>query len=82
MNDNLKNIIVSLIFIILIVGMLAVNVLKEDTVVSISERRKLEQFPEFTFANLTSGKFFEKFDKYVTDQFIERETFRKTKVLV
>lgn len=82
MNDNLKNIIVSLIFIILIVGMFAINILKEDTEVSVSERRKLEQFPEFTFANLTSGKFFEKFDKYVTDQFIERETFRKTKVLV
>ena len=56
MNDNLKNIIVSLIFIILIIGMFAVIVLKEDTVVSIYERRKLEQFTEFTFANLTSGK--------------------------
>lgn len=82
MSDKLKNITVSLIFIILIIGIFVVNIVKEDTEISVSERRKLEQFPEFTFANLTSGKFFEKFDKYVTDQFIARETFRKTKVLV
>lgn len=81
MNDNLKNIIVSLVFIILILGMFMINILKEDTEVSLSERRKLEQFPKFNFTNLTNGKFFEKFDKYVTDQFIERETIRKIKIL-
>ena len=82
MSDNLKNIIISLIFVILIIGIFVANILKEDTEVSISERRKLAQFPEFSFVSLASGKYFEKFDKYVTDQFIERETYRKTKVLV
>lgn len=82
MSDKLKNMTVSLVFILLIIGMFIVNMVKEDTEISVSERRKLEQFPKLTFANITSGKFFEKFDKYVTDQFIERETFRRAKVLV
>lgn len=82
MSDKIKNIIVSLIFIILIIGMFVINLAKEDTQISVSERRKLKQFPTFTFSNLTNGKFFKEFDEYVTDQFVKRETFRKTKVLV
>lgn len=81
MNDKVKNIFVTFIFVGIIVAMLFVNILKEDTLVSVSERRKLEQFPEFSIAKLFNGTFFEKFDEYVTDQFIGREMFRTTKVL-
>lgn len=81
MKDNIKNIVVSVIFVLIIVSMLIINIVKEDTLISISERRKLEQFPKFSFSSLVNGSFFNKFDTYTTDQFVARELFRKTKVL-
>lgn len=81
MNDKVKNIMVSILFVLVIISMLIICVAKEDTLISVSERRKLEQFPEFTIKSLTNGTFFSKFDTYTTDQFVARETFRKMKVL-
>lgn len=81
MTEKIKNILVITTFVGAITIMLLVNIIKEDTQISVSERRKLEQFPEISFAKIVDGSFFSKFDKYVTDQFVARETFRKTKVL-
>lgn len=44
-----------------------------------SERRKLEQFPEFTIETLMSGKFTNNFEKYTLDQFPMRDSFRTLK---
>lgn len=81
MTDKVKNISITLIFVIIIIAMFLINIFKDDTLISVSERRKLEQFPEFTITKLFNGTFFSKFDKYVTDQFIGREIFRTSKVL-
>lgn len=81
MKENAKNIVLIVLFILAIVGMLIINVIKEDTLISVSERRKLEQFPEFSLSKLLDGSFFGKFDTYTTDQIIGREVFRKAKVL-
>lgn len=81
MIEKTKNIFVIITFVGAITIMLLINIIKEDTQISVSERRKLEQFPEISFSKIIDGSFFEKFDKYVTDQFIARETFRKVKVL-
>ena len=81
MNDKIKNIVVSLLFVLIIVSALIICIVKEDTLISVSERRKLAQFPEFSISSLLNGTFFSKFDTYTTDQFVARETFRKTKVL-
>ena len=62
MNDKVKNIMVSILFVLVIISMLIICVVKEDTLISVSERRKLEQFPEFTIKSLTNGTFFSKFD--------------------
>ena len=80
MNDKNKNIIVTIIFSSFIIILSIFNIMKKDENISISERRKLEQFPTFSFSNLFNGTFFEKFDKYTTDQFIKRDEFRKLKV--
>ena len=77
MNDKNKNIIVTIIFSSFIIILSIFNIMKKDENISISERRKLEQFPTFSFSNLFNGTFFEKFDKYTTDQFIKRDKFRK-----
>ena len=81
MTEKIKNILVITTFVGVITIMLLVNIIKEDTQISVSERRKLEQFPKISFEKIVDGSFFSKFDKYVTDQFVARETFRKTKVL-
>ena len=75
-----KSMIVSLAFLILIISFFLVNLIKKDQSISISERRKLANFPKATVNNIFDGTFFKKFDEYVTDQFVEREEFRKIKV--
>ena len=80
MSEKVKNIIITIVFLIIIIIPFFINIIKKDTQISISERRKLEQFPEFTISKLFDGTFFEKFEKYTMDQFWKREEFRKLKV--
>ena len=44
-----------------------------------AERRKLEQFPDFTAKTVFSGKFMKKFEDYTLDQFPLRDSFRQLK---
>lgn len=48
---------------------------------SVSERRKLKQFPELTFETVVSGHFMENFEDYTLDQFPLRDHFRTVKAL-
>ena len=80
MSDNVKNAVITIIFVSVLVITMIVNIAKKDGTISISERRKLEQFPSFSIYKLFNGKFFEKFDKYTTDQFTYRDNLRKLKV--
>ena len=57
-----------------------INIIKKDTDISIAERRKLATMPELTTKSLFDGTYFKKFDSYVTDQFVGRDTFRKIKI--
>lgn len=52
MSNKFKNIIVSVLFLTILLLVFVLNILKPDTEISIAERRKLEQFPSFTFHNL------------------------------
>ena len=80
MSEKNKNKIITIIFLIIIILFFIINILKKDEIISISERRKLEQFPKVSVTQIFNGTFFNKFDKYVTDQFVERELFRKIKI--
>ena len=53
--------------------------LKPSDELSVSERRHLAQFPEFSAEGLLSGKFVEDFEEYTLDQFPLRDQFRKVK---
>ncbi|MBQ2687789.1 MAG: hypothetical protein IJF52_04095 [Clostridia bacterium] len=44
-----------------------------------SERRVLESFPKVTFDTISSGEFSQDFEKYSTDRFPLRDTFRSLK---
>ena len=46
---------------------------------SMTERRKLAQFPEFSAETVLNGKFMEKFETYTLDQFPLRDSFRQVK---
>lgn len=48
---------------------------------SLTERRKLAQFPAISLENVESGKFSADFETYSQDQFPLREPFRKLKAL-
>ena len=80
MSDKIKDIVVTIVFLITIISLFLINIIKKDTDISIAERRKLATMPELTTKSLLDGTYFKKFDSYVTDQFIERDTFRKIKI--
>ena len=80
--EKLKNIIVSLTFTLFICIIFVINVFKKDNDISVSERRKLEQFPKFSLKSFANGTFFKKFDTYTTDQFIKRDDFRTLKAIL
>ena len=80
MSEKNKNKIVTIVFAIIIILSFFINIIKKDEIISIAERRKLEQFPSVSISQIINGTFFNKFDKYVTDQFFKREVFRKIKI--
>lgn len=81
MSDKIKDIVVTIIFVVLLLVIFVSNMLKQDNEISISERRKLAKFPEITSKKLLDGSFFKEFEKYTTDQIIKREDFRKLKAI-
>ena len=80
MNDKIKDIVVTIIFLFTVISLFLINVIKKDTDISIAERSKLATMPELTTKSLFDGTYFKKFDSYVTDQFVERDAFRKIKI--
>lgn len=79
MLDKTKNIVVTVTFSVLLILFFLANILKKDTEISITERRKLASFPQITLKSVLDGSFSNKFEKYTTDQIIKREEFRKIK---
>ncbi len=77
-----KFISIILVFCILIGGASLWLFAKEDGEISEWERRKLQQFPEFSYTTLMNGKFMSEFESYVNDQFPLRDTFRRIKAKV
>lgn len=80
MSDKIKDIVVTIIFLFTIIALFLINIIKEDTDISVAERRKLATMPKLTTKSLFDGTYFKKFDSYVTDQFVERDAFRKIKI--
>lgn len=75
----MKDKIITIGFIVILLGTLLINIIVKDEKVSTTERRKLEQFPEITTQKIMKGDFSEKFEKYAMDQFVGRNNFRSIK---
>lgn len=55
--------------------------LKPPQTMSLSERRKLAQMPEFSWESVKTGSFMQDFEKYTLDQFPLRDRFRGLKAM-
>lgn len=79
MKNNVKHIVTSLIIIAFVLGFSIFAWLKPADDISLAERRALVQMPELNKNSLFSGSFTQNFEKYATDQFPLRDTFRTIK---
>lgn len=78
---NKKDTIISIGFVTIIFIVFIINLVKPDEKISISERRKLEQFPDITVKEIFNGNVSKKFEKYAMDQYVGRDLFRSIKTL-
>ena len=79
MRGKIKNIIISIGFVVIIIGVFLTNLIVKDNEISTTERRKLAQLPKASVDKIISGDFMKNWDEYVTDQFIARDLFRTIK---
>lgn len=63
-------------------GMFLFAIVSPQNEISISERRKLQQFPKFSLETVFSGEFMEKFETYAAEQFPLREKWRQIKAAI
>ncbi len=79
MQNKTKNKIVTIGFLVILIGAFLINIIAKDKEISNTERRKLAQLPKISIDKVISGDVAEKWDEYVTDQFVARDFFRKIK---
>lgn len=79
MCNKYRDIVISVLFVLILSLFFVLNIFKSDNEVSVSERRKLTLMPKFSLKTLFNGTYFNEFDKYTTDQFIYRDNFRTLK---
>ena len=82
MKDNIKNIVVTVVFSIFLIAMFIINTVKAEDEISKSERRKLSKFPTLSLNTVLSGEFMRSFEDAALDQFVGRDTFRSFKAQV
>ena len=77
----MKNKIICILFLLLVFGFTAFDLVTPDRDFSEWENRNLAQMPDLTPRSLLSGKFGADYETYMTDQFAGRDTFVKAKFL-
>lgn len=78
----MKNKMISISFVCFLVLFFLMNLLSKDQFISVSERRKLTQFPELTLKDVLDASFMKDFDQYALDQFVFRDDFRNVKAMM
>lgn len=79
MNNKTKNIIITIGFCLVLLLVFIINIIVKDKPISITERRKLAQFPEVSISKLLNGETTSKFEDYAVDQFVGRDEVRDIK---
>lgn len=73
----MKNKIICALFVLLVFGITAIDLITPVKEKSEWENRLLNQKPEFSFTSLLEGDWGEAYEGYMTDQFVARDTFVK-----
>ncbi|MCL2816769.1 MAG: DHHW family protein [Clostridiales bacterium] len=82
MNDKIKNIVNTVMFLLIIVGFFGINLMLPSNELSSSERRALRQRPEISKPSVILDKqFYADVEEYFLDQFLLRDGFRGVKAL-
>ena len=76
---KIKNLLITVIFVLVIGGFTLALFIMPDKDISEWERRKLQQMPDITASSLFDGSFMRNFETYLTDQFPLRDSFRTLK---
>lgn len=82
MKKNIKHIAVIAAFAVVIALFLTAGIIAPDGAVSKSERRRLDQSPEFSWKDMWSGELFSDLEDYFLDQFWQRDVMRRLKSAV
>lgn len=81
MSEKIKNLAVTAVAVLIILGFSLWGIIKPDSEFSESERRGLVKMPEVSARNIFlekgDGSFMMEFEKYAADQFPIRESFRR-----
>lgn len=72
---------ITFVFLLFLVIACAFNLFHKDKTYSETENRMLAQKPDFSLANLASGKFMTDMEDYITDQFFLRDKWISLKLL-
>ena len=75
----MKNKILTILFCLFISIFFIFNIISKDIDISYAERRHLNKLPDHSVEAIMNGDFFNDFEKYATDQFVMRNSFRKFK---
>ena len=82
MANKRKHIVITVVMVAFFLSISLFAWLKPSDDFSLSERRKLSQFPELSFKTVISGDFMSNFENYTLDQFPLRDKFRTLKAMV
>ncbi len=82
MTKKTKHIVITFVMVAFFLSVSLFAWLKPADEFSLSERRRLSQFPELSFKTVVSGDFMSNFENYTLDQFPLRDKFRTLKALV
>lgn len=71
----MKSKITVLIFLSMLMGISIISIIKKPSLFSEQENRYLAQKPKFTMNSFANGKFADKYEEYLADQFLARNSF-------
>lgn len=72
--------VIGSLFLLVLVLFLVINIIVPDKKKSVQENRMLATLPSFSLSSVMSGDFTEKFENYMTDQFVGRDFWYHVKV--
>ncbi|MBQ9766041.1 MAG: hypothetical protein IJW18_07575 [Lachnospiraceae bacterium] len=75
MKKNIKDILITAIFLTLIFGLTILSLIKKTVLFSENENRYLAQKPTFSFEALFDGSYTSDYESFVTDQFVFRDSW-------